>query len=57
MIIKTLFFLLLFIPLYIILSAILVAIIMASGGFDVLIEAEKAKQGVSQLISFTISYH
>lgn len=50
MVIKTLYFLAIFIPVYIIIFTTIVSIFAASGSFDALIEAEKAKQGVSQIV-------
>lgn len=55
LLLKTLYFLLLFIPLYILVGFIVISIMMLTGSFDELIEAEKAKQGISYIASSFIN--
>lgn len=50
LIIKTLYFIVLFVPIYIVISMVVITILLASGSFDTLIEAEKARIEVTQVL-------
>ncbi|PVW16398.1 DUF3667 domain-containing protein [Marixanthomonas spongiae] len=53
---KTLYFFALLIPLYIIFSILAFGIMLASGSFDGVIEAEKARQGISYTASSAMNW-
>jgi len=55
-ILKTLLFLMIFAILFVLLSIIMAVIMFLNGSMDELIEAEKAKQGISHIVSSTINW-